>query len=94
MASILDIYYLHILALERFLSIDKSRFKIGVIGGGMAGLGAYQLLKKAGLLNLTLLEARSRLGGRLYTINDGIDLGGSWIHGIGPGAQELNHWKG
>jgi hypothetical protein len=44
MASILDIYYLHILALERFLSIDKSRFKIGVIGGGMAGLGAYQLL--------------------------------------------------
>jgi len=44
---------------------------------------------------VTILEARDRIGGRTYTyeleVTDGdtftvpIDLGASWIHGIGPG---------
>ena len=37
-----------------------------VIGGGLAGLAATQRLVEAGA-TVTLLEARGRLGGRVYT---------------------------
>ena len=40
---------------------------------------------------MTLLEARDRLGGRTYTTDigsDKIDIGASWIHGIGPGLTD------
>ncbi len=53
-----------------------------IIGAGYAGLTAARNLKRAGK-NILLLEARDRVGGRIYTqwINDKIylDLGGQWI---------------
>ncbi|CAJ1942726.1 unnamed protein product [Cylindrotheca closterium] len=71
-------------------------YKIGVIGGGIAGLSCclelLTLLKNEGIkAKVTLLEARSRVGGRLFTEKfvspkDGstvpMELGASWIHGI------------
>jgi hypothetical protein len=55
-----------------------------VIGAGMAGLSAAQDLQQAGW-SVTVLEARDRLGGRIWTSDawDGlpVDLGASWIHG-------------
>ena len=47
-------------------------FKIGVIGGGIAGLSCclelLTLLKNEGIkAKVTLLEARARVGGRLFT---------------------------
>lgn len=50
--------------------------KIAIIGGGLSGLYAAGLLEKEH--DVTLFEARERLGGRIYTI-DGFDLGPSWI---------------
>ncbi|QIM16050.1 FAD-dependent oxidoreductase [Leucobacter insecticola] len=55
-----------------------------VIGGGVSGLTAARLLTQAGQ-NVVVLEARTRLGGRLWTDRtDGTitDRGASWIHGI------------
>lgn len=74
----------------------RKRYQIGVVGGGIAGVACCQemisLLKNAGVdYHITLLEARSRLGGRLWTDrsfqssgneNIPIELGASWIHGI------------
>lgn len=54
-----------------------------VIGAGMAGLTAARVLHDAGV-DVTVLEARDRIGGRAYTPLVGgapVDLGASWIHG-------------
>lgn len=55
-----------------------------VVGAGVAGLAATRLLAQAGR-RVVVLEARDRVGGRVWTDrNDGLptDLGASWIHGI------------
>ncbi|GLR11615.1 amine oxidase [Chitinimonas prasina] len=54
-----------------------------VIGAGIAGLAAARALRQAGLV-VTVLEARQRIGGRVWTdVNDGVpmDVGAGWIHG-------------
>ena len=57
--------------------------RIGVVGGGVAGLTAAQLLGDAGK-SVVVYEARDRLGGRTWTdtsLGFAADLGASWIHG-------------
>ena len=54
-----------------------------IIGAGIAGLTAARRLTEAGL-HVTLLEARDRLGGRIYTQHAGqlsIDVGAEFVHG-------------
>lgn len=58
---------------------------VAIIGGGVAGLNAARLLLRAGA-DVQLFEARSRLGGRVLTVDaagepseDGFDLGPSWF---------------
>ena len=55
-----------------------------VIGAGMAGLGAARALAKAGT-QVTVIEARDRIGGRTHTSHLwpdlAVDMGASWIHG-------------
>lgn len=54
-----------------------------VVGAGMAGLTAGRVLHDAGV-EVVVLEARSRLGGRTVTAEIGgadIDLGAAWYHG-------------
>lgn len=68
-----------------------------VIGAGMAGLRAAQMLSQTGQ-RVLVLEARQRLGGRTWTDDSlglPVDLGASWIHGIEGNpihvlAQRLN----
>lgn len=59
--------------------------KIILIGAGMAGLAAAQKLQQAGHQTI-ILEARDRLGGRIFTDRSlagiPLDMGASWIHGI------------
>lgn len=57
-----------------------------VIGAGMAGLTAARTLAEAGL-HVTVLEARERIGGRIFTQRSGdevIELGAEFIHGRPP----------
>jgi monoamine oxidase len=54
-----------------------------VIGAGVAGLTAARLLSREGM-RVVVLEARDRVGGRVWTDRRGgraTDLGASWIHG-------------
>lgn len=54
-----------------------------IIGAGASGLMCARLLQRKGL-TVTIIEGRDRIGGRLYTDSDGLDIGGHWIHGGGP----------
>jgi monoamine oxidase len=64
------------------------RFDVIVIGGGAAGIGAALRLQAAGASYL-VVEARDRLGGRAWTIEDGhpLDLGCGWLH-----SADENPW--
>ncbi|GIK75480.1 MAG: amine oxidase [Chloroflexota bacterium] len=57
-----------------------------VIGAGIAGLSAARELQRLGY-TVTVLEARERIGGRVWTVRDptrglALDMGASWIHGV------------
>ena len=59
-----------------------------VIGAGAAGLAAARVLSQHGA-SVAVLEARDRIGGRLFTREDPglpvpVDLGGEFIHGAVP----------
>ncbi len=60
--------------------------RVAVVGAGVAGLSAATELRANGFDDVVVLEARDRIGGRVWTdtIGDGfpIDLGASWIHGV------------
>jgi len=60
--------------------------EVVVIGAGVAGLACAQALCEAGL-RVTILEARSRVGGRIWTVhpsltNAPVELGAEFIHGL------------
>ena len=62
-----------------------AQWDVIVIGGGAAGLAATRDLSAAGL-DVLLLEARNRLGGRVHTIREAnvampIELGPEFVHG-------------
>ncbi|WOE76706.1 flavin monoamine oxidase family protein [Alterisphingorhabdus coralli] len=63
---------------------DAGYAHIAVIGAGVSGLAAAQLLTETGAA-VTIYEARERIGGRVWTNHDlgpPLDLGASWIHGM------------
>ena len=67
--------------------------RVLVIGAGIAGLSAAYHLAQAGI-EATVLEARDRIGGRVWTDRDFADIpvefGAELIHGRSP---EVNTWR-
>jgi monoamine oxidase len=64
-----------------------------IIGGGAAGLSAACELVRSGA-KVSVLEARSRLGGRIFTLREmgvgiPIELGAEFIHGRPPAIFEI-----
>src|ERR1700685_4678352 len=61
-----------------------------VVGGGAAGVAAARRLSAASI-DCLLIEARSRLGGRAWTVVDEsgftLDLGCGWLH-----SADRNPW--
>lgn len=56
---------------------------VAVVGAGVSGLAAALWLSEEGY-DVTVLEARNRIGGRVWTdrrLGLPVDLGASWIHG-------------
>ncbi|WP_116110549.1 MULTISPECIES: flavin monoamine oxidase family protein [Amycolatopsis] len=59
---------------------------VAVIGGGIAGLVAARELSAKGL-RVLVLEARDRLGGRVWTdhrLGRDLEMGGTWLHWVQP----------
>ncbi|KAF7141537.1 hypothetical protein RHSIM_Rhsim06G0137500 [Rhododendron simsii] len=55
-----------------------------IVGGGFAGIAAARALHDASF-QVTLLESRNRIGGRVhtdYSFGFPVDLGASWLHGV------------
>ncbi|XP_076759373.1 peroxisomal N(1)-acetyl-spermine/spermidine oxidase [Xylocopa sonorina] len=58
--------------------------KIIIIGAGAAGIAAATRLIEKGLENVTILEGKDRIGGRICTVefsDNIVELGAQWVHG-------------
>lgn len=49
-----------------------------IVGAGLAGMTAAYQLKKSGV-PFTILEARDRVGGRIYTKDGPVEMGATWF---------------
>jgi monoamine oxidase len=73
--------------------MDSKAADVVVIGAGVAGLAAVRELRGAGL-SVIVVEARDRLGGRVYTVRPGagerpVELGAEFVHGRPPELVEI-----
>ena len=68
-----------------------SEVAVAVVGAGAAGIAATRRLYESGV-DCLLIEARDRLGGRAWTVDDGqghaLDLGCGWLH-----SADRNPWR-
>lgn len=67
------------------------QYEVVIIGAGAAGLAAGRKLHDAGR-DVLILEARGRIGGRVWTDNTGrfpLELGAEFIHGENAATHEL-----
>jgi len=70
--------------------MTNSDTEVAIIGGGTAGIAAGRRLGMAAI-DCLVVEARPRLGGRAYSVEDGtghmLDLGCGWLH-----SADRNPW--
>src|SRR4051812_11719210 len=64
---------------------------VAIVGGGLSGLTAAHMLKRAGK-SVVVLEASDRTGGRIQNADVGgvaCELGGEWVSSFQPHTQAL-----
>jgi monoamine oxidase len=69
---------------QALTALTPTNVDVIIVGAGIAGISAARVLKAKGY-SVLILEARNRIGGRIWTDNSlgtPLDLGASWIHGI------------
>jgi len=71
----------------------SNKTDVVIIGAGAAGLAAARELHQHGI-DVIVIEARERIGGRVFTYRDGatsvpIELGAEFIHGSAPELQQI-----
>jgi monoamine oxidase len=70
----------------------KDSADVIIVGAGVAGVAAARMLAQAGL-RVLMLEARSRIGGRVWTIytpqGAPVELGAEFIHGLPSNVFQL-----
>ena len=66
-------------------NLQSGKKRIVVVGAGLAGLAAARNLREHGH-DVVIIEARDRIGGRIWTSKKWsdipLDLGATWIHGV------------
>lgn len=72
---------------------QRARTDVVIIGAGVAGLAAARRLHEHGV-RCTILEARARIGGRVFTARDPrspvpIELGAEFVHGEAPELDDI-----
>jgi monoamine oxidase len=81
--------------------LSTASYEVLIIGAGIAGLAAGQLLAESGK-TVAILEARDRVGGRIWTREvslDGcgtvpVELGAEFIHGLPPQVHAMARQAG
>ena len=76
----------------------SNSYDVALIGAGAAGLAAARELSQAGL-RVAMVEARDRIGGRIYTLHPPelqypIELGAEFIHGTPAHTRDLLETSG
>jgi monoamine oxidase len=72
-------------------------FEVAVVGGGLSGMAAARDLKRSGLSNFVVLEARDHVGGRTLNQHAGgviVDGGGTWVNPNQTAVIDLFHELG
>lgn len=80
-----------LLVAPRAARAQRTARSVVVIGAGAAGLAAARRLSDAGA-RVTVVEARDRIGGRIWTdrrLGAPVDLGAAWIEGDRGPAMDL-----
>jgi len=67
---------------KRALPLPKPTGKVLVIGAGISGLAAAQQLKSFGM-EVVVVEARDRVGGRIATFRKGPYIAGTFSEAVG-----------
>lgn len=73
--------------------MERATVDVAILGAGVAGLEAARVLHEHEI-DFTVLEARERVGGRIFSLNDdslpvAIELGAEFVHGRAPELREI-----
>lgn len=74
-------------------TVTTPHYETVIIGAGAAGLAAAAQLVESGARSVAVLEARDRIGGRIWTVHESglaapVELGAEFIHGRVPATFE------
>ena len=76
---------------------DRNDYDVLIFGAGAAGVTAARILHDNGVTNIKILEAYSKIGGRIRSKSFGnvqIEVGANWIHEAPPQLMDQRKRNG